>query len=238
MTLGVLNKEDIARELRNRFSANAIKGAGVGGLATGRKRSRFRNPTWRTRRTPSPMTIMENPDPPVPEIQLNIPDVRYQRPGLIQGSFTPAQDFNQSFNAVVSLFKSANASTLPHEAAHWVKRMMKAMIDGEWADTAMIQDYEGLGKWLDRQTYESPEGTPERERERDEKFASAFEEFIRRGEAPNSLVESAFNTLKKFLTSIYKYVRGRFSMSSSMMKSSPCLTGCFLLRCWSNGTPL
>lgn len=140
---------------------------------------------------------------------LTVPDVRYQnRPGTYRGSFTPAQDFNLSFNAVINLFKHADASTLPHETFHWVRQMMKAMVDGGWADTALQQDHETIERWLDRQNYRAEPGTPEYLREREEKGASAFEEYLRSGRAPNSFVEKAFNTMKKLLTSIYSYVRG------------------------------
>lgn len=140
---------------------------------------------------------------------LTVPDVRYQnRPGTYRGSFTPAQDFNLSFNAVINLFKHADASTLPHETFHWVRQMMKAMVDGGWADTALQQDHETIERWLDRQNYRAEPGTPEYLREREEKGAAAFEEYLRSGRAPNSFVEKAFNTMKKLLTSIYSYVRG------------------------------
>ena len=126
---------------------------------------------------------------------------------VVRGATQFAADFNTSFNAVVTLFKAANASTLPHEAAHWVKRMMEALVSSGHADEQLTRELETINKWLDRQTYQNKRGTEEYQREREEMFARAFETYIQTGRPPASGVEAAFNTLKHFLMAIYRYVR-------------------------------
>jgi hypothetical protein len=133
-------------------------------------------------------------------------DPRYQGEGQYRGRFSPAADFNQSFNALITLFKGADASTLPHEAAHWVKRMMEAMVANGQADETMVNDLATIEAWLDRQEYTSEIGTPEYHRERAEKFARGFEEYIRIGKPPAGGPAGAFATLKRMLISIYRYV--------------------------------
>ncbi len=133
-------------------------------------------------------------------------DLRYQGEGQYQGRFAPAADFNQSFNALVTLFKGADASTLPHEAAHWVKQMMEAMVANGQADETMANDLATIEAWLDRQEYTSEIGTPDYHRERAEKFARGFEEYIRTGKPPAGGPADAFATLKRLLVSIYRYV--------------------------------
>jgi len=130
----------------------------------------------------------------------------YQGEGQYQGRFSPAADFNQSFNALVTLFKGADASTLPHESAHWVKQMMEAMVANGQADETMANDLATIEAWLDRQEYASEIGTPDYRRERAEKFARGFEEYIRTGKPPAGGPADAFATLKRLLVSIYRYV--------------------------------
>ena len=130
----------------------------------------------------------------------------YQGEGQYQGRFAPAADFNQSFNALVTLFKGADASTLPHESAHWVKQMMEAMVANGQADETMASDLATIEAWLDRQEYTSEIGTPDYHRERAEKFARGFEEYIRTGKPPAGGPADAFATLKRLLVSIYRYV--------------------------------
>lgn len=131
-----------------------------------------------------------------------------------RGFFYPAASFAQSFKSVMGLFRgAANASTVVHESAHWLYRMMGALVEmqGEdgtnMASDQMRQEYEAINKWLDRQKYKAEKGTPEWENERDEKFARAFEEYIMHHRAPSSAIAVAFNTLKRLLTAIYRHYK-------------------------------
>ena len=126
---------------------------------------------------------------------------------VVRGATSFAADFNTSFQATVSLFKDADASTLPHEAAHWLKRMMETLVESGHADEQLTHELETINKWLDRQKYKSKKGSVAYEIEREEKFARAFEAYIQTGRPPVSGVEAAFNTLKHYLMAIYKFVR-------------------------------
>ena len=48
------------------------------------------------------------------------------------------------------------------------------------------ENLDSINNWLDRQAYQEKEGTREREIEREEKFARAFEYYIQNGEPPTA----------------------------------------------------
>lgn len=144
----------------------------------------------------------DNITPSLKNVKLN-----QEKKQIIRGLTHFAEDFNTSFQATVSLFKDADASTLPHEAAHWLKRMMESLVKSGHADEQLTHELETINRWLDRQKYKSKKGSVAYEIEREEKFARAFEAYIQTGRPPVSGVEAAFNTLKHYLMAIYKYVR-------------------------------
>lgn len=132
----------------------------------------------------------------------------------IRGSFTPGEKFAESFQAVIELVKGkANVSTLCHESAHWLKALMEALCEMKDAEGNFLAseqlrgELDSINKWLDRQTYQEKEGTREREIEREEKFARAFEYYIQNGEPPTAGVSAAFRTLKRYLKAIYRWCR-------------------------------
>lgn len=111
----------------------------------------------------------------------------------VRGSFTPGEKFAESFQAVIELVKGkANVSTLCHESAHWLKALMEALCEMKDAEGNFLAseqlrgELDSINKWLDRQTYQEKEGTREREVEREEKFARAFEYYIQNGEPPTA----------------------------------------------------
>ena len=111
----------------------------------------------------------------------------------IRGSFTPGEKFAESFQAVIELVKGkANVSTLCHESAHWLKALMEALCEMKDAEGNFLAseqlrgELDSINKWLDRQAYQEKEGTREREIEREEKFARAFEYYIQNGEPPTA----------------------------------------------------
>ncbi len=122
-----------------------------------------------------------------------------------RGQISFASDFIESYNAVITLFKGkADASTLPHESAHWLKRMMETLADKGLAEERMVSDLADINHWLDKQKYNSEAGTPEYLAEREEFFARGFEAFILTGRPPVSALEKAFRSLKKMLLAIYR----------------------------------
>ena len=132
----------------------------------------------------------------------------------VRGSFTPGEKFAESFQAVIELVKGkANVSTLCHESAHWLKALMEALCEMKDAEGNFLAseqlrgELDSINNWLDRQTYQEKEGTREREIEREEKFARAFEYYIQNGEPPTAGVSAAFRTLKRYLKAIYRWCK-------------------------------
>ena len=144
-----------------------------------------------------------------------IREVMYQTAGasVLRGATSFGDYFNQNYRAVITLFEgAANASTLVHESAHWLKGLMEALCtltDGEGnpvASEGLREELASIEKWLDNQKYNAAAGTPEYRREREEKFARAFEYYVMNGKAPAVEVTNAFATLKHYLKRIYKEI--------------------------------
>lgn len=141
----------------------------------------------------------------------------YQEEGILRGATQFGDYFDSNYRAIITLFKgNANASTLVHESAHWLKGLMKVLCDlkdsdGNFiADDTLREEYASIEKWLDAQTYKSAAGTKEYTIEREEKFARAFEYYIMNGKAPSAGVASAFDTLKRYLCRIYQSIVNGF----------------------------
>ena len=142
------------------------------------------------------------------------PDIRYQNEGVIRGATSFGDYFNTNYRAIITLFKgNANASTLVHESAHWLKGLMNALCEmkdaaGNYiASDSLREEYQSIEKWLDRQKYTAEKGTREYLIEREEKFARAFEYYVMKGGTPPVQVTSAFATLRGYLVKIYKELR-------------------------------
>ena len=117
-----------------------------------------------------------------------------------ESQYRGAIDFGNDYSAVVSLFETADASTLIHETGHYIKRMMEyAVRDGLVTDDRIARDLDTINRWLDTQATES--------KARDEIFAKGFEAYIMEGKAPRVELRSAFAALAKLLTAIYRHVR-------------------------------
>lgn len=121
------------------------------------------------------------------------------KPGVIK-KYRGAINFGNDYSAVVSLFETADASTLIHETGHYIKRMMEYAVRDELVtDDRIARDLDTINRWLDTQATES--------KARDEIFAKGFEAYIMEGKAPRVELRSAFAALAKLLTAIYRHVR-------------------------------
>ena len=121
-----------------------------------------------------------------------------------RGAVTFANDFDRSYKAVVTLFKSAaDGSTLPHECAHWLYKMMESLVENGQANETMTEDFRKLNLWLDHQKYKDKDDY----RERMEFFARGFEAYLREGRAPDLGLTGVFRTMKRLLMNIYRSVR-------------------------------
>ena len=111
------------------------------------------------------------------------PDIRYQEGSVIyRGAAQFGSYFDQNYRAIITLFQgTADASTLVHESAHWLKRLMQSLCEmrdaeGNYiAEDSLREEFASIEKWLDGQKYDAAKGSLEYIVERDEKFARAFE---------------------------------------------------------------
>lgn len=106
----------------------------------------------------------------------------------------------QDGRSVITLMKSANASTFMHEMGHdWLERMMQDGADPEApqhmrSDADTVRSYLGLG---DGDTITT---------RAHEKFARSFERYLMEGRAPTQALADVFAKFKAWLTTIYQTV--------------------------------
>lgn len=104
------------------------------------------------------------------------------------------------FRAVITLFKSANASTFIHETGHhWLANLIsdalhpKAPADIK-ADAKIVMDWLGVERPGDIKVSHH------------EKFARGFERYMMEGKAPSAALANVFAKFKAWLTQIYSTV--------------------------------
>jgi hypothetical protein len=142
------------------------------------------------------------------------PDIRYQDGTVIyRGAAQFGTYFDQNYRAIITLFQgTADASTLVHESAHWLKRLMQSLCEmrdaeGNYiAEDSLREEFASIEKWLDGQKYTAEKGTLAYIIERDEKFARAFEYYVMKSGTPPAQVTSAFATLRNMLLAIYREI--------------------------------
>ena len=135
-----------------------------------------------------------------------------------------ATQFGEKWDATVTLFENANASTLVHELGHYTYEMMAKLVEAGMADERMQNDFTTLTAWMNLAPEEAERGyqrylkslaknekpmTREawEDRERREKIARGFEAYILRGEAPTVELAGAFATLRKLMLHVYRSIR-------------------------------
>lgn len=118
---------------------------------------------------------------------------------LNQGSSDPRGQINlTSKEHILKLFKTADASTLTHEMAHhWLKIISDFANSGD-ADSKYLQWYGQIKGFLNLE-----DGKPLTV-EQQEKFARAFEQYLRTGESPTENLKPVFESFKRWLSSVYK----------------------------------
>jgi hypothetical protein len=102
--------------------------------------------------------------------------------------------------AIIDLFKSADRSTLMHEAGHlWLDELARdaARVN---APAGIREDMATVLKWLGA---ERPDAITT---EQHEKWAQGFEQYLASGEAPTEQLRSAFQKFKDWLVAIYKSI--------------------------------
>lgn len=113
-----------------------------------------------------------------------------------QGKIRLATD---NAKAIITLFKTANASTFIHETGHhWLDELLKDAAH-PLADDGLRKDAETVKKWL------GTEGNEITTRQH-EKFARGFERYMMEGVAPSKGLASVFAKFRDWLTKIYQTV--------------------------------
>lgn len=129
-----------------------------------------------------------------------------QGENIVKGQINLAR-FAESQEAIITLFKDADASTLPHESAHWLKAAMESLVGAGFATDKMKEDLGTINAWLDKQDYTGAVTDQDKYRAREEYFARAFEQYLREGRFPESAstgLKSALRRLGRMLQSIYR----------------------------------
>lgn len=109
----------------------------------------------------------------------------------VKGSFTPSKN-------LIQLFKDADASTLPHEFAHyWLNNMWNYVRSGAASEKyqnrwGIVADWLGI-KPTQTRIY----------RAQQEQFARGYEAYLWRGELPNPIIKGAFDDYDKWLREVY-----------------------------------
>lgn len=125
----------------------------------------------------------------------------YQVTGLPREKATPKGTFDAK-SKVIQLFEKADASTLDHELAHfWLDNMWTYANSGAASEQYMAQfnavkDYLGVRpdqRYLTRSQHE--------------KFASAYEKYIYRGDIPNSIMGNVFDNYERFIRNVYNSIQ-------------------------------
>jgi hypothetical protein len=126
----------------------------------------------------------------------NNPVIAFQEEG---GNIKGAVDFSNDNKASVYIFNGADVSTLAHEiTAHPIRRLLEQLAN---VDEDYASDYDKAKKWAgvkDNQWTIAAE----------EKWARAFERYLRTGKAPTKALKSVFDNLREWLKNIYKYIKG------------------------------
>lgn len=114
----------------------------------------------------------------------------FQRGKSPQGNITIAPD-----RAIIRLFKTANASTFPHESAHlWLDEMIRYAPENK----QIAQDLQAVLNWF------GVPSTKDIKREHHEMFARGFEQYLRTGKAPSSVLRDIFKQFSEWLKAIYR----------------------------------
>lgn len=108
----------------------------------------------------------------------------------------------EGYKPVITLLRTANASTFIHETGHeWLGRMLTDAKDPD-APQALRDDAQTVMKWLG---VDSPEAVKVRHHE---KFARGFEQYMREGVAPSKGLAHVFAQFRNWLMQIYQTIKG------------------------------
>lgn len=117
-----------------------------------------------------------------------------------RGTFLP-QRLNALGESLISLGKTADESTFPHELAHGLLELLHHLGQLPDAPEALKTDLGKIRTWLGAKEGLNPADLT---REQHEQFARGFEKFLMEGKAPSAALRGAFTRFKNWLLEIYK----------------------------------
>ena len=123
---------------------------------------------------------------------------RPEQSGVTRGAITFAADMGQAW---ITLMQHANASTFPHELAHFLRRFVladnaEARAAAERRDIS-VEEIQNLAKWAGV----GADGVWTTKAE--EKFARGFERYLAEGKAPTPALQALFDKFSAWLKEIY-----------------------------------
>lgn len=122
------------------------------------------------------------------------------------------EKYNQSVNGmteimsdgerIISIFKTADRSTLLHEMGHVFFDDIQKLASMDNAPKQLLDDWNALKEWSGWVDGENVDNTKAHE-----KFARGWESYLRSGEAPTKGLQRVFRQFSKWLTRIYRSVQ-------------------------------
>lgn len=130
-------------------------------------------------------------------MEANAKEVLYQK---MQETFGQgaAGAFDPATRAILLSLKAANRSTFIHESAHAWMKLVGEMVKSGQASEKLAADHKTLADWLGAEK-DKPLTVKQQE-----KFAAAFESYLRDGKAPTPELKSVFRRFRAWLTKIYQ----------------------------------
>lgn len=131
----------------------------------------------------------------------NINLVILDDPGGARGKVNIREARIREARAIITLFKTADASTCMHETGHlWLEELMRDAADPA-APASLVKDAKTVRDWLGNDGGALT-------REQHEQFARGFERYLMEGRAPTRALAEVFAKFKQWLTTIYQRVSG------------------------------
>ena len=113
-----------------------------------------------------------------------------------------AISFDQARRGIIKLTESRDLSTFMHEAGHLYLETMRYLNEQDYTPQAVKDDYAKILEYLGV----GPDGVITRDQH--ELWARSFEKYLQEGNAPSVALQSAFNAFRRWLTEIWKRMKG------------------------------
>ncbi len=113
-------------------------------------------------------------------------------------------DFSEDGSALITLFKSADASTIIHELGHVFLEHLAMDVLEEGATEKIKADFKVIKEWLEVDDKQIHQGKVAFTTEQHEKFAGGFETYLYEGKAPSIGLRKVFRNFRKWLVDVFK----------------------------------